>query len=109
MDIKDWITTNLDKLLVGQSRKGVLTVAHIIEIGAYVAGGVLRSRFSSEKEVSSEDINGVFGVIVTFYKQNFGKDFTPEDFESMQKKTLALLQSETFDRELHAFMTDLTS
>ncbi len=104
MHIQDLIHQNIDALLTAQSNKENLTIAHIIEIGAYVAAGALRGRFAAEKEVSQEEINGVFGVIGDFYKDHFDEAFTEDDFKEMTDQALQLLQRTTFDADLESYV-----
>lgn len=107
MHIQDLIHQNIDALLTAQSNKEDLTLAHIIEIGAYVAAGALRGRFAAEKEVSQEEINGVFGIIGDFYNEHFGEDFTESDFQAMTTQALQLLQRTTFDADLESYVDSI--
>lgn len=104
MHIEQLIIQRLDYLLTQKGETSPLTLDSLIEIGAYVSGGVLRGRFSVTKEVSQEEINGVFGIVGNFFKAHFPEDFTEETFIAMRDKTLALMKETTFDSDLEVFM-----
>lgn len=104
MHIEQLIIQRLDYLLTKKGATSPLTLDSLIEIGAYVAAGVLRGRFSVTKEVSQEEINGVFGVVGDFFKSHFPEDFTEKTFIAMRNKALALIQETTFDSDLELFM-----
>lgn len=104
MEIQQVIEQHLDTLLMQKSQQGALSLDTIIEIGAYVGAGVLRGRYSAVKEVSQEEINGVFGVIGNFYKRHFEEAFTENEFILLKNKALELVQNTSFDADLEAFM-----
>lgn len=104
MEIQQLIIQLLDYLLLKKSEVKPLNIETLIEIGSYVGGGVLRGRFSLVKEVSQEEINGVFGVIGNFFKEHFPEDFTEKEFVIMRDKALELIQETTFDSDLKSFM-----
>lgn len=104
MEIQQLIIQLLDYLLLKKSEVKPLNIETLIEIGSYVGGGVLRGRFSLVKEVSQEEINGVFGVIGNFFKEHFPEDFTDKEFVIMRDKALELIQETTFDSDLKSFM-----
>lgn len=104
MTIEDVIKQHLDQLLVLKSKNSPLTLEVLIEIGAYVGGGVLRGRFSAQKEVLVEEVNGVFRIIGQFFHDHFGEDFTAAAFVKMKDRALVLMQDTSFDANLEAFM-----
>ena len=104
MEIQQLLIQHLDFLLIKKSETKPLTIDTLIEIGSYVAGGALRGRYSLVKEVSQEEINGVFGIIGNFFKEHFPEDFSEKEFVVMRNKALALIQETTFDADLQKYM-----
>lgn len=107
MDIQTLIHHNLDELMYLADKKGVLDTVVVVEIGAYVAAAVLRGRFSSIKEVSEQEINGVFGIIGDFCKLSFGRSFTKVHYRKMTAQALKLIQEPTFDQDLEMYMAKM--
>lgn len=107
MTIQDLIHQNLDILLKKQSEKPEgLHMKQAIKIGAYVAAGVLRSRYKEEKKILPEEIEGVYGIVGNFYADSF-KSFSQEDFDNLKTNSLGLLQMPTFDDDLNSFINSI--
>lgn len=107
MNIQDLINQNLDILIKKQSEKPEsLTMQKAIEIGAYVAAGVLRSRHKEKGEVLPEEIEGVYGIVGDFYNKSFDT-FTQEHFGELKKNSLDLMQKPTFDQDLDSFIESI--
>lgn len=107
MNIKDLIYQNLDILLKKQSeQKGSLTMQRAIEIGAYVAAGVLRSRHKHNKAILPEEIDGVYKIVGSFYAESF-KAFSQDNFDLLKKTSLDLMQKPTFDQDLDVFVQSI--
>jgi|SRR5690554_2138307 len=107
MNIQDLIIQNLDILIMKQSEKPeALTMQKAIEIGAYVAAGVLRSRHKATGEVLPEEIEGVYGIVGNFYNKSFDT-FTQEHFDELKKSSLDMMQKSTFDQDLDAFIQSI--
>ncbi|MTG99097.1 MULTISPECIES: hypothetical protein [Myroides] len=104
MDIKTLIHHNLDELLYLADKKEILNTDLVVEIGAYVGAAVLRGRFADKKEVTVDEINGVFGIIGDFCKMSFGRSFTVVHYRKMTKLANDLLQETTFDADLEDFI-----
>ncbi|WP_158963016.1 hypothetical protein [Myroides fluvii] len=107
MDIKTLIHHNLDELLYLADKKGVLNTDLVVKVGAYVGAAVLRGRYADKKEVTQEEINGVFGIVGDFCKTSFGRSYTKVHFKKMTALALELLQETTFDADVEAFIKDL--
>lgn len=107
MTIKDLIYQNLDILFTKQSDKSKgLSLQKAIEIGAYVAAGVLRSRQKDKGEVLPEEIEGVYGIVGEFYYKSFDS-FTQNQFDELKKTSLELMRNPTFDQDLDAFIASI--
>lgn len=107
MTIQDLINQNLDILIMKQSEKSeALTMQKAIEIGAYVAAGVLRSRHKAIGEVLPEEIEGVYGIVDDFYNKSFDT-FTQTHFDELKKTSLELMQKPTFDQDLDMFVQSI--
>jgi len=107
MTIEKLIYQNLDILITKQSEKPeVLTLQKSIEIGAYVAAGVLRSRHKDQGKVLPEEIEGVYGIVGKFYSKSFAT-FTQENFDLLKKSSLELMQNPTFDKDLDVFIESI--
>ncbi|QQU04558.1 hypothetical protein [Myroides odoratus] len=109
MDIKALIHHNLDELLYLADKKGVLNTDLVVKIGAFVGAAVLRGRFADKKEVTEEEINGVFGIVGDFCKMSFGRSYTKVHFKKMATMALELIQEPTFDTDVEVFIQDLQS
>lgn len=107
MDIQTLLQLQLDELFFIADQKGKLNTKFVVEIGAYVGAGALRGRFSANKEVTQEEINGVFGIIGDFCKQSFGRSYTKVHFNKMSALALELLQNTSFDEDLELFIVDM--
>lgn len=107
MNIKDLIYQNLDILLKKQSEKpDGLNMQLAIEIGAYVAAGVLRSRYKQEKSILPEEIEGVYKIVGSFFAENF-KSFSKEDYEGLKENSLEMMQDPSFDQNLDVFIKSI--
>lgn len=107
MTIQNLIYQNLDILIKKQSEKTEgLTLQKAIEIGAYVAAGVLRSRHKDKGEVLPEEIEGVYGIVGKFFQESFDT-FTQENFDLLKKTSLDLMQKPTFDQDLDTFIESI--
>lgn len=106
-DIQDVILNDLDTLLKAKNNHNGLNIEDVIEIGAYVGASVLRSRYSSTKEIKDNDIHGVYGIIGNFYVQNFKENFTQIEFDTLLKRSLELLQQPTFDQDSVNFFNQI--
>lgn len=107
MDIQTLIHHNMDELLYLANEKEILNTDLVVKIGAYVGAGVLRGRFADQKTVTTEEINGVFGIIGNFCKVAFGRSYTKVHFKKMTKLALELMQETSFDADVEAFIADL--
>lgn len=104
MSIKNLIYQNLDILFRKQSDKPEgLNMQSAIEIGAYVAAGVLRSRYKQEKTILAEEIDGVYKIVGGFFTENFNS-FSQADFDDLKESSLGLLQDPAFDNNLDTFI-----
>lgn len=107
MNIKDLIYQNLDILLKKQSKvPGSLTMERAIEIGAYVAAGVLRSRHKDQKTILPEEIDGVYKIVGSFYAESF-KSFSQDNFDLLKSTSLELMQKPSFDQDLNMFVQSI--
>lgn len=106
-DIQTVILKDLDTLLKAKSQHNGLNIDDIIEIGAYVGASVLRSRFSTTKEIKDNDIHGVYGVIGNFYVQSFKENFGQIQFDTLLKRSLELLKEPTFDQDSISFFNTI--
>lgn len=107
MNIKDLLYQNLDILLKKQSEQPTpLTMQKAIEIGAYVAAGVLRSRHKHKKSILAEEIDGVYKIVGSFYAESF-PSFSKENFDMLKTTSLELLQKPTFDQDLEVFIQSI--
>lgn len=109
MDIQTLIHQNMDELLYLANEKEILNTDLVVKIGAYVAAGVLRGRFADQKNVTTEEINGVFGIIGNFCKTAFGRSYTKVHFKKMTTLALELMQETTFDSDVEDFIASLKS
>ena len=109
MDIKTLVHHNLDELLYLADKKGILNTDLVVKIGAFVGAAVLRGRYADKKEVTQEEINGVFGIIGDFCKLSFGRSYTKVHFKKMTSLALTLIQEPTFDQDVELFIKDLQS
>ncbi|WP_267740585.1 hypothetical protein [Myroides injenensis] len=107
MDIESLIHHNLDELLYLADQKGILNTDLVVKIGAYVGAAVLRGRYADRKEVTENEVNGVFGIIGDFCKMSFGRSYTKVHFKKMTKLSLELLQETSFDSDLEMFIASL--
>lgn len=107
MDIQSLIHRNLDELMYLADQKQILNTNLVVEIGAYVGAAVLRGRYADKKEVTQEEINGVFGIVGDFCKMSFGRSYTKVHFKKMCKLALELLQKPTFDSDVEAFISSI--
>jgi hypothetical protein len=107
MDIQSLIHHNLDELMYLADKKQILNTKLVVEIGAYVGAAVLRGRYAGKKEVSQEEINGVFGIIGDFCKMSFGRSYTKVHFKKMCSLALELLQKPTFDNDVEEFINNI--
>lgn len=108
MDIQTLIHQNLDELFYLADKKEILDTDLVVKIGAYVGAAVLRGRFADQKEVTQEEVNGVFGIIGDFCKGSFGgRSFSKVHFKKMTKLALELMQETTFDNDVEAFLAEL--
>lgn len=110
MDIQNLIHHNLDELLYLADKKQVLDTDMVVRIGAFVGAAVLKGRYSQEKEVTDQEINGVFGIIGEFFRQSFGgRSFSKVHFKKMTTLALQIIQETTFDQDLEDFLENLKS
>lgn len=110
MDIKTLIHHNLDELFYLADKKGILDTDLVVKIGAYVGAAVLRGRYADQKEVTMEEVNGVFGIIGDFCKESFGgRSFSKTHFKKMTTFALGLIQETTFDADVEEFIASLRS
>ncbi|WP_286388000.1 hypothetical protein [Myroides marinus] len=110
MDIKTLIHHNLDELFYLADKKEILDTELVVKIGAYVGAAVLRGRYADQKEVTMEEVNGVFGVIGDFCRDSFGgRSFSKVHFNKMTKLALELVQETTFDSDVEEFIASLRS
>lgn len=108
MDIQTLIQKNLDELFYLADKKQVLDTVMVVRIGAFVGAAVLRGRFADQKQVSQEEINGVFGIIGDFCRMSFGgRSFSKVHFNKMVKLALELIQETSFDQDVEEFIASL--
>ncbi len=108
MDIQTLIHHNLDELFYLADKKEILNTDLVVKIGAYVGAAVLRGRYADQKEVTQEEVNGVFGIIGDFCKESFGgRSFSKVHFKKMTKLALELIQETTFDSDVEEFLAEL--
>lgn len=90
---------------IGKStdQDGQILYDKVIEIACWTGAYVIRQRHIQTKNVPQDEIQLVLGTIGNFCKENFGDDFTREDFEQVSTKTLELLQSPGFDTDARDF------
>lgn len=84
-------------------QNGQVAYDTVIEIACWTAAYVIRQRHLQTQNVPQDEIQLVLGTIGNFCKENFGDDFTEEDFELVTNDTLKLLQSPTFDADSRTF------
>lgn len=107
MNIKTLIYQNLDILFKKQAAKPEgLNMQSAIEIGAYVAAGVLRSRYKQEKTILPEEIDGVYKIVGGFFVENFNS-FSQADFDGLKESSLAMMQDPGFDNNLDVFIQSI--
>lgn len=86
-----------------------VTIEDALTIGAQVAARYLRLIFNQNKEVTPEELNGVFGLVSNYYAEIFEGQLQQEDYLNMSAQSKALLESTDFDAQSQAFFDDLVS
>ena len=107
MDIQTLIHQYLDELLYLADKKEILDTNMVVRIGAFVGTAFLRGRYADKKEVTEEEINGVFGIIGDFFKASFGRSYTKVHYRKMIALSLELIRETTFDNDLQEFIESL--
>jgi len=104
--IEQLIKKDLEFFLYHKSQTK-LTLEDAINIGAYVAANFLRIIFSKNKELQSEEINGVFGIISNVYQDLFKNQFTQSDYERLSSQALDLLKNTEFEQNSKIFFAEI--
>lgn len=107
--VQEVIISDLDRLLKAKSQHNGLNIQDLQEIGAYVGASALRVRFAEKKEVTPEEINGVYGIIGNFYISHFKETFGQNEFNDMMHISLELLNRTTFDQDSKLFYDQIMS
>ena len=102
-NIDQLIANDLEKLLYHKSLKSKVTVNIATEIAAYVAAKYLRIIFAKNKEIKPEELNGVFGIISNYYNEIFSNQLNTDDYKSISKTALNLLNDTNFDANCEKF------
>ena len=84
-------------------QNGEVSYDTVIEIACWTAAYMIRQRHLQTQDVSQDEMQLVLGTIGNSCKENFGDDFTQEDFEVISKRTLELFQSPSFDTDARDF------
>ncbi|WLD22687.1 hypothetical protein NU10_08050 [Flavobacterium dauae] len=102
-NIEQLIRTDLETLLYHKSLKNEISVTSAIEIAAYVAAKFLRIIYTKNKEIKTEELNGIFGIISNIYNELFSNQLKIDDFKKISSLALDLLKDTNFDVNCKAF------
>ena len=102
-NIENLIRTDLETLLYHKSLKNEISVTNAIEIAAYVAAKFLRIIYTKNKEIKTEELNGIFGIISNIYNELFSNQLKIDDFEKISSLALDLLKDTNFDVNCETF------
>lgn len=97
--VQEMIYSQMHHFLQKVSENGQISFDKVIEIATWTGAYVIRQRHIQNKEISQDEMQMVLGSIGNFCKENFGDNFTKEDFDLLSSKTLELLQKTTFDSD----------
>ncbi len=104
MSVQEMIYSQMNHFLdKSTDQNGQVAYDTVIEIACWTAAYMIRQRHLQTQDVSQDEMQLVLGTIGNFCKENFGDDFTQEDFELVSKRTLELLQSPSFDTDAREF------
>jgi len=106
-NIEQLIRIDLEALLNHKHLKSEISIANAIEIAAYVAAKFLRIIYAKNKEIKTEELNGVFGIISNIYNELFSNQLEIADFEKISFLALDLLKDTDFDKNCEAFYKEI--
>lgn len=106
-DIKELIKNDLETFLYHKSLKENITINNASEIASYVGANFLRIIYAKNKEITKEELNGVFGIISNVYKDLFGDQITTSDFQSIVTNTMELIKDTNFDENSRNFFSNI--
>jgi len=106
--IKDIIYRDMDILITAKLKDGKnISIDNLIDIAAYLAASLFRTRWNQKGELTNEEINIVLGNIGDFCNEHFGEYFTQNDFDKIVKISQLLLQKPTFDDDSKMFFEEI--
>ncbi len=97
--VQEMIYSQMHHFMQKIAANGQVTFDKAIEVATWTAAFVIRQRYIQNSGVSDAEIQTVLGTIGNFCKENFGDDFSQEDFNLLSTKTLELLKIPTFDND----------
>lgn len=106
-NIEQLIRIDLETLLYHKRLKNEISITNAIEIAAYVAAKFLRIIYAKNKQITTEELNGVFGIISNIYNELFSNQLEIVDFEKISSLALDLLKDTAFDKNCETFFKDI--
>lgn len=97
--VQEMIYSQMHHFMQKVADKGQVTFDKAVEVATWTAAFVIRQRHIQNGQITDTEIQMVLGTIGNFCKENFGDDFTQEDFNLLSIKTLELLKMPTFDSD----------
>lgn len=106
-NIEHLIVTDLEKLLSQKHSTKNIKLDTAIETAAYVAAKYLRIIFANNKEIKTEELNGIFGIISNFYNEIFQNQLNTNDYQAISTTALQLLKDVDFDTNCEKFFKNI--
>ncbi len=100
MNVQEMIYSQMNHFLdKSTDQNGQVSYETVIDIASWTGAYIIRQRHVQNGNISEDEMQLVLGTIGNFCKENFGDDFTQEDFDTVKSKSLELLQTPTFDSD----------
>lgn len=96
-NIEKMITDDLHHFLQVLEEKNKLQVEQVIELASYIAANFMRIIYTKQKNIQTEEINGVLGIVSNVLHSIFGDAFTQSDYQQIAQKSLDHLKDVGFD------------
>lgn len=106
--IEQMIREDLHYFLAHLERKKRMDVEHVIELSSYIATNFMRLIYTKQKEISTEEINGVIGITSSILHEIFGDEITNKDYKKMADNTLLFLKNTDFDNKSQSYFRELS-
>lgn len=106
-NIEQLIKEDLETFLHYKSLQHEISVNDAVEIAAYVGANFLRVIFAKNKDVTPEELNGVFGIISNVYRDLFDGQLTKEDYKKISLLAFELLKDTDFDSKSRLFFSNI--